>query len=728
MIKGPSLGLSSTFSALCVVHKGRRLRQGVICVCRDIDSFIAGPRKAKGAKSKRPRETSFAAFLANDPDQDDQAAAASPDTDAAADADRLQPHHVPVLVLYGTEFGFCKEIAEKLRDQLRAKEPCWPVMVDMADFEDGALDLLQHQAGDGVPPSEARAFCDWLNSSNAPSLSDDSSTSERTGPLNFSVLAAGDKSYINFCACGRMLDAKFEALGAQRLHPRVDLNKEDWRSVDAWIDGVLSSISAMSLETAAELGGGLLQSGEASNAPPKAKKWSMSRPYWATVTAVESLCTITQPDDRDTVRVEMDLGDSGLRYTPGDALGVHPLNDAEAVEEVLQALGLAGREGVSAPSWHYEDARADASDDQLDLREALTTCYDLRSPRPAILELLSTITAEHHHNENDSAAANGNVPAESNASIRAKLKALQGDEAAFEEYLTPRHVIDVLHDSLPRDQPYSLPAESVSKLLACLRPLLPRLYSISSSMREREAGVQITVAAVRYDSLGRPRAGVASNFLAGQCQVGDKLPVYMSANPDFRLPPDPSTPIIMVGPGTGLAPFRSFIMERLLGDAAAQNDDHPSDRQPDEDTATLATTASVSEPGKAALANGQHSSSLSAETCLLFFGSRRRDQDYLYGPVLERWQEQGLISLHTAFSRQQAQKVYVQQRLREAGAQVWALLQRGAHFYVCGDAASMAGSVEQALLDIISQHQGHDGAAYLDRLRAEKRYQRDVWF
>eukprot|EP00879_Flechtneria_rotunda_P027972 GHRR01030041.1.p1 GENE.GHRR01030041.1~~GHRR01030041.1.p1 ORF type:complete len:280 (+),score=100.54 GHRR01030041.1:432-1271(+) len=243
------------------------------------------------------------------------------------------------------------------------------------------------------------------------------------------------------------------------------------------------------------------------------------------------------------------------------------------------------------------------------------------------------------------------------------------------------------------------------QLLPLLRPLQPRLYSISSSPLEHipaNGGVQATIAVVRYNSLGKARHGVASTQVAERLEVDSYLPVFIFKNPDFRLPADLLTPIIMVGPGTGLAPFRSFILHRIITALQQQHE------------------AAHQQPGQI---GPMH----------LFFGCRRHDQDFLYGDQLQQWHNDGVITLHTAFSRETDRKVYVQQRLREVGDQMWQLLEAGAHFYVCGDAGSMAGVVEATMLDIIQQHQGPDSnagsaAAYLRQLAASGRYQRDVWF
>jgi sulfite reductase (NADPH) flavoprotein alpha-component len=218
--------------------------------------------------------------------------------------------------------------------------------------------------------------------------------------------------------------------------------------------------------------------------------------------------------------------------------------------------------------------------------------------------------------------------------------------------------------------------------------------------------VQATIAVVRYSSLGKPRQGVTSTQVAERLTPGQLLPVFISKNPDFRLPADPATPIIMVGPGTGLAPFRAFIQQRMLEQQQQQQGEE----------------AAADASGSSSRLGAMH----------LFFGCRRRDQDFLYGQQLQAWHDAGAITLHTAFSRESGKKVYVQQRLREAGQTVWQLLQAGGHFYVCGDAGSMAGAVEAALLEIIEAGQPQEGAqgaaAYLQQLADAGRYERDVWF
>lgn len=599
------------------------------------------------------------------------------------------PASKPVTVLYGTEYGFSKEVAMKTCDKLR-QATYHPVLLDMADFPEGLIEWGIHQAllvicstqGDGVAPTEAREFCDWLNGSSAPNLPN----------LKYSVAALGDRSYTHFARCGKILDARFGELGAAKLAPRMDVNKEDWAAINTWVNSVVSELDKTILLTSEELG---WSDDVFSSADAVKRKWGRSKPYPATVIAIEPLCTLKDSTvDKNTVRIELDLGDSELTYSPGDALGVWPTNSSGSVAELLKLLKLDGDLPVQIPSWHYAE---DTVGTNMKLSDVLSRCYDLKTPKLELLALLkASLTGgvplikggakSPRKGDSVTELTTQQEPC-TNGCIMEKvdqLDALLSDAIAAENYFAPRHVVDVLRDFSP-----ALP--SIEDLPNVLRPLQPRLYSISSSQKESATRVQLTIAVVTYESLGYQRSGVTSTQVGERLNPGDKLPVYVSRNPDFRLPPDPSTPIIMVGPGTGVAPFRSFMQDRLL----LSGDSH-----------TL---------GEA----------------VLFFGSRRRDQDFLYGSLLEQWSAENKLALFTAFSREGKDKVYVQHRLREAGTLVWKLLETGAHFYVCGDAAHMAGDVEMALLDIIAENKtcGADEAkAYLEHMSSQERYQRDVWF
>jgi sulfite reductase (NADPH) flavoprotein alpha-component len=373
------------------------------------------------------------------------------------------------------------------------------------------------------------------------------------------------------------------------------------------------------------------------------------------------------------------------------------------------------------------------------LREVMSVCYDLCSPKPDLLRLLATklealvpptaaaaaaaakkgAPGRHRSTDSDysddSAYSNDSafdVVAQSAAErsagtsdsgdssaadlssavdASARLAALLASSEGTAAYLAARHVADVLRDWRPA-------ALTSTELLGVLRALSPRLYSISSSPLETSPPgrtVQITVAVVRYESLGCRRGGVASTCLGERCTPGAKIPVYLYPNPEFRLPADPGTPIVMVGPGTGVAPFRAFLRHRSL----------------------LSSSPSAPKPGPA----------------VLFFGSRRRDQDFLYGPELEGAAAAGEVELHTAFSRAGPAKVYVQHQIKENADRVWALLGApGAQgvLYVCGDGAHMAADVEATIKEIASDSLGGDssaGEAWFKALAAAGRVRKDTW-
>jgi len=671
---------------------------------QDFGGFLRKPLPLPDApKKKKYDSTSFGTFLKD-------AGARAQGGDAA---ERQRPSDpllaglpdkgLPVCVAFGTEYGFSKEIAQKLCQQLKERGDVIPKLIDMGDYPSG-YDLASEQClfvvcstqGDGVPPAEARDFVEWLDK--APALPG----------LPFSVLALGDRNYEHFAACGKRVDAALEKLGGRRVVDRVDIDREDWTAIDGWLAAVLTALPTLGLTPV----NNPFLSNEAP-AQPLRKRFNRANPYLASVSRVRGLCNVSDKRaDKDTVMVELDLGDSGIEYSPGDALGILPLNDPGKVAELLEVWGVDGAETVATPDW---DAPAHDRT-TLPLREALERCYDIREPKPEIFgELLKALQARsakanggvvdihvdatnghvanghatNGHAANGHAAnghvANGHGPASNGvgngkaADKEAILAKLTSSRTDAEQYLTPRHLVDLFREFC------TLP---VSAVLPCLRPLQPRMYSISSSMREDPRKVQVTIAVVRYESLGHERVGVCSTYCGERLEVGMRVPVYVSRNPDFRLPTDPAVPIIMVGPGTGLAPFRSFLKDRTL---------------------------SGSPCGQA----------------LLYFGCRRRDQDYLYGDLLEAWHREGQVTLFTAFSREGAKKVYVQDRLAESAVQVWSLLDKGAHFYVCGDAGSMAGAVEKALLGIIAKQSGKGieyATEYLAAMSAGGRYQRDVWF
>lgn len=642
----------------------------------------------------------FESFLRNGGASAQTAPAKKEQVTAPPAAPRAKPGDVRVLVMYGTEYGFSKEIAGVLCKRLQDSDKYWPVLVDMADHPKG-YPLAEEQAvlvicstqGDGVPPTEPREFCEWLFAGNCGKLEG----------VHYSVCALGDKTYNHYCRCGKLIDAAFEKQGAKQLADRKDIDREDWPNINKWMDSVLVALATHQFKP---IGEGAAAPDVPTAAPsPMAKtgnrRWTKSKPFNARVVAVEKLCKVEHADDKNTVRVEFDLGSSGLAYIPGDALGIYPKNRMKDVDELINLLGADPMDLVPLPAWHYEEQDTHYPNGVLPLEMALSKCYDLRQPKLAIFQLLlsccrAVSKANGATNGNvvdavvkgNGSATNGHgVEGGESAEIELLQRLVSGSAKDQEAFCEGRHVADILR---------TFPAArlTTSQLLPVLKPLLHRLYSISSSPLEHSKRVQATIAEVKYSAHKRDRVGVCSTYTSERIKVGSHVPIFMHTNPDFRLPTDMTTPIIMVGPGTGLAPFRSFIAERLLRSSQQ---------------------AAGPPPGH----------------MLLFFGCRHRDQDYLYRSQLEEWAAGGHVTLVTAFSREQGQKVYVQNRMAEHGDLVWDLLQKGGHFYICGDALNMAGQVQDALLQIIASRQpgGVEAAQkLLEQLEASKRFQRDVWY
>ncbi|MGL4684941.1 MAG: NADPH-dependent assimilatory sulfite reductase flavoprotein subunit, partial [Hafnia alvei] len=345
----------------------------------------------------------------------------------------------------------------------------------------------------------------------------------------------------------------------------------------------------------------------------------------------------------DVRHIEIDLGESGLSYQPGDALGVWYHNDPDLVEEIIDLI------------WRTGDETVTLNDQTMTLREALTERLELTQNTTVIVEKYAALSRDE------------------------RLIELLADKHQLQQYAQTTPLPDMI-----RQAPADLDAE---QLVALLRPLTPRLYSIASSQEEVGSEVHITVGVVRYEVDGRARTGGASGYLADRLEEDGELRVFIEHNDNFRLPANPQTPVIMIGPGTGIAPFRAFIQQRAAEGAEGLN--------------------------------------------WLFFGNPHFTEDFLYQVEWQRFVKDGVLSrIDLAWSRDQKHKVYVQDKLREQGAEVWRWIEQGAHIYVCGDANRMAKDVEQALLELLAEHGGMDAEQadeFLSELRVERRYQRDVY-
>ncbi len=537
-------------------------------------------------------------------------------------------------ILYGSQTGNAGGVAGNLRDAAQAGG-ITARLADMADYkpkdlkQESNLVVVVSTHGEGEPPDDAEDFYEFLHGKKAPKLDG----------VRFSVLALGDSSYEHFCETGRVIDERLAELGGTRVIDRVDCDVDYDDAAEAWTADVLAKFAAP--EPAGNAHPTVTTLPTASRAPEAPTR---KNPFEASLLANTVLNG--RGSDKEVRHIELDTEDSGLIWTPGDSLGVVPSNPPAAVDALLAALQLDG------------DARVTGVDGEVSLAHALRHQYEITTlTRPFVTQYAQL--------------------AESSA-----LQNLLGDDQrdAFADYVYGRDITDLVRE-------YPVPGLSASDFVRLLRKLPPRLYSIASSHAANPDELHLTVAAVRYHSHGRDRLGVASTHLADRVGEDDRVPVYIDANKSFKLPADNDTPLIMIGPGTGVAPFRAFLQEREEQGAGGDN--------------------------------------------WLFFGAPHFRTDFYYQTEWLRWRRDGLLSrLDVAFSRDQADKVYVQHRLREQARDVYGWLENGANVYVCGDANQMARDVHDALGDIIAEQGGMsaDAAAdYLKRLQKEKRYQRDVY-
>jgi sulfite reductase (NADPH) flavoprotein alpha-component len=535
-------------------------------------------------------------------------------------------------ILYGSQTGNAKGVAESIK-ALAHRKGLTVTLISASDFKPKQLKKETHlivvtsTLGEGEPPENA---VDLLGQLKAGKLG-------KLDGLKFAVLGLGDSSYEFFCQAGKDFDAFLEKAGAERAFARADLDVDYRAAAAEWAEQAVSAL-------AATLGGSAAAAPVAGVATAQGghSQYDKFNPYLATLSTNQK---ITGRDSTKDIRhIEISLEESGITYQPGDALGVWFDNDAALVAEVLTLTGLTGSETVAVEG------------ESLSLAEALTTRFELTRLHGGFISGLAEL------------------------SDHAGLKAIAADKAQTTALAASAQIVDVL-----KRYPVALSTEQLTKLL---RPLTPRMYSIASSQAEVEEEVHLTVGVVRYPQAdGTVRSGGASSFLADRLVEGAPVQVFVEHNDNFRLPADGNTPVIMVGPGTGIAPFRAFIQQRDAEGASGKN--------------------------------------------WLIFGNPHFTQDFLYQVEWQKYVKSGLLTkIDLAFSRDQANKIYVQDRIREQGAELYQWLEQGAHFYVCGDANRMAKDVQEALIEVIAQHGNKDREAaeeYLNELRRAKRYQRDVY-
>ncbi len=555
------------------------------------------------------------------------------------------PAIAPITILYGSETGHAAAIATRVA--ARAREMGLPARaVDMAEFRPQELKRLTRLVvvtathGEGAPPDPAAGFYEFLHSRKAP----------RLPGMTFSVLGLGDSSYEHFCQTAKDFDRRLEELGARRLHTRTDCDIDFAAPAAAWMDTTLARFAA---------------DGDAPG-PGAADPWrpgstiTVLRPHESDaedgladghrtpveVQMLESLVLSGRGSDKEVRHIEFALDGSGLAYEPGDSLGVVAENDPLLIHELQAILGLTGTEPV--PGTGGERA----------VGELLARDYEITTLTPGFVARYAEAA--------DAEALRGLIRAERRQDLRT--------------YLAGRRIIDVVTE-------FPVKGLAAAAFVGMLRTLEPRLYSLASSQTAYSDEAHLTVDVLRYRGVRRAHKGVASTYLGERRTPGDTVPVYVARNKHFRLPADGSVPIIMVGAGTGVAPFRAFVQARQAAGATGRT--------------------------------------------WLFFGDRRFRTDFLYQLEWLRFRKEGALSrMDVAFSRDQAEKIYVQHRILEHGREVYAWLQDGAHLYVCGSSNRLAPGVHEALLTVVEREGRMSRAAaeeYVKGLARERRYQRDVY-
>lgn len=534
---------------------------------------------------------------------------------------------VPVTILWGSQTGNAESCAKKLAKAMRGSAFEAEVF-DMADYDPARL------------PSEKNllvitsTYGDGEPPDNAETLYKyiQKETATPMEGVKFSVLALGDTEYPDFCECGIIFDREFARLGAERVYELVLCDVDYDEAFDAWKSGVISAMGSGSQLIEIE-------------APEAAfEGYNKKHPFPSTILHSRNLNT--HDSARETYHVEFSLEGSELEYQAGDALGVYSMNPESQVDEILENLAFNVNEEVPLPGGGEGP-----------LREALISSYDIRSLNRKLLEEWQKKSGSPF--------------------LRALIEG--DDKAIIDDFCWGRELIDLVLEH-PADFGDS------EEFVSVLKRLQPRLYSIASSPNAHPSEVHLTVAIVRYQAHGRTRGGVCSTFLADRV-AGVQPGIYVHSNKAFRLPENKNLPVIMVGPGTGVAPFRAFLEERKASGAKGKN--------------------------------------------WLFFGNPYKTTDFLYQDEMEELQAEGVLQrFDLAFSRDQKDKIYVQDRMLQAGAELWKWLQEGAYFYVCGDASRMAKDVDAALHQIVREHGGLDEAEseqYISQLKKEKRYARDVY-
>lgn len=567
--------------------------------------------------------------------QGSQIGAVSKDTETMLQQNEptIQPEKRAITLLYGSETGNAQGVAEIFEERLSnighnvtLKAMDEFKSKNLKNVED--LFIITSTQGEGDPPDNAAELHEFIHGRKAPKLEG----------VRFSVLALGDQTYEFFCQTGKDFDKKLEELGAERLYERVDCDVDYEEDAEKWMANVINTIDSAPEGTQSE------QVVSESIKSAKEKKYSKANPYQAEV--LENINLNGRGSNKETRHIEFLLDNFGEEYEVGDCLVVLPQNDPALVELLMSTLG-----------WDPGDQIQISEDgDTISLEEALTSYFEITKLTRPLLQN----AAAYFDNE----------------ALEDKVQ----DSEWIQNYIEGRDFIDLLNDFPPEE----LEPEDLYQIL---RKLPPREYSISSSYQSLPDEVHITVGAVRYNTHGRDRSGVCSVQFAERIQPGDTVPIYLKRNPNFKFPKNGDTPVIMIGPGTGIAPFRAHMQER-------------------EEYGYKGNT-------------------------WLFFGDQHFTTDFLYQTEWQEWLKDGFLEkMNVAFSRDTDQKVYVQHRIAEHSKEFNEWLEKGASIYICGDEKNMAKDVHQAIRNVLVKEQNlteEDAESYLKQMKKDKRYQRDVY-
>lgn len=532
-------------------------------------------------------------------------------------------------VLFGSHTGNSRKIASLLH-QKASEKGINTVLADMNDYNPKNLKGESHLAvivsthGDGEPPLAAEEFYNFLHSSRAPKLEN----------LNYSVLALGDKSYAQFCKTGQDIDQKLSGLGANPLLSRIDCDVDFMSAAEEWVNTLIGKFEVPGAIVSKPVNG-------AAVVKPAEPVYGKTNPFEAEI--LEKIKLNGKGSQKETYHFEISLKGSGLVYKPGDALGVVPINSEALVDSLLSLTGFTGDEKVTV------------NQDSVTLHTALKHHFEIG--------ILSRDTMEKH-----------------NQFVKSQeLAGILSDVVSLTKFNYGADVYDLL-----KAYPYSYSAQEFAGIL---RKLQPRLYSISSAYEAYPEEVHVTAAALRYTYCERRKDGTCSGFLADSSKVGDKIRVFIEANESFRLPEDDAAPVIMIGPGTGVAPFRAFTQYRAETGSKGKN--------------------------------------------WLFFGDQYFTTDFLYQSEWLDYKRKGLLTkLSVAFSRDQREKYYVQHKLKEQSKEVVKWIDEGAFIYVCGDMKHMAKDVLNTFVEIVAEQKQlspEQAREFVQSLRKSRRYREDVY-